>query len=363
MRTSTLFIVYFLSSLNLSFSQNWSNLESYLKENSFSINLDSLNERHDDFQQVMQNKKLFVLGEGGSHNLKMYKPLKTYLLYQFVANNLKYYFVEYGRSYAYSFNQYLEEKEEITEYPLLESYIKPLKELRKKGFYFECKGIDMERSKSFYNTIRDILKNYSSQQLNNFDVIKEILTDTTYLHYEENVFLSNQKYFLDKYKIWKKEFAKDSTEIKQFLLQSEYQKVRYLLTNNQTNHPRANRNPDMAENLLNEISTSDTTQTYFLSIGLAHSLPNIKGSVVGILNNSEKLKGKISVMNVFCENCKSKGVDIDNNSLFMRNQKVKDIFSKLSVNQFTVFNLTKIPQEFHYLKEYGDFVLYTKNQE
>jgi hypothetical protein len=355
--------VYFFLSLNFSFSQNWANLESYLKENSFSINLDNLNERHDDFQQVMQGKKLFVLGEGGSHNLKMYKPLKTYLLYQFVANNLKYYFVEYGRGYAYSFNQYLEEKEEITKYPLLESYVKPLKELRKKGFYFECKGIDMERSKSFYNTIKDILKNYSSQQLNNFDVIKEILTDTTYLHYEENVFLSNQKYFLGKYKIWKKEFTKDSTEIKQFLSQSEFQKVKYLLTNNQTNHPRANRNPGMVENLLNETSTNDTTVTCFLSIGLAHSVPNNNGSVVAILSNNEKLKNKITVMNVFCENCKSRGVNLEEDSLFMKNQKIKDIFSRLSVNQFTVFDLTKISQEFHYLKEYGDLVLYTKNQE
>jgi hypothetical protein len=364
MKKIILYLAFLLLSPDFTFCQNWINLESYLKENHFSINLDNLEEKQDNFQRVIQGKKLFVLAEGGSHNLKMYKSLKTYLVYQLADNNLKYSFVEYGRSHAYFFNQYLAESEETTKHPSLESYMKPLKNLHKKGFQFEYRGIDMERPKNFYNAMRDILKNYFPQQLNNFDVIKEILTDTTYLHYEEKVFISNQKYFLDKYRIWKKTFAKDSTKIKQTLSESEYQKVRYLLTNNQTNHPRANRNPGMAENLLGEVSTNDTAATYFLSIGNAHSSPNNRGLVVGILNKDEKLKNKILVMNVYCESCRDKGVETNDRLLkFMENDRIKEIFRRLSVNQFTVFDLSKIPAEFDYLKEYGDLVLYTKNQE
>ena len=346
------------------FSQNLTKLEVYLKENSFSISPNELNEKKDVFKNIMRNKKLFVLGEGASHNLKMYKPLKAYLIHQFVENNLKYYFFEGSRSIAYSYNQYLQEKNITTKYPLLEIYMKPVKTLYEKGLHFEYRGIDMERSRNFYNSVKDILRNHKSPEWDAIKVVKEILVDTVYLHHEENVFLSNQKFFLNNYKIWKKDFYRDSVKIKHILAEGEYKKLKYLLSNNQTNHPLANRNLGMAENLLGEIFTNDTTEKYFLSIGIAHSMPNDKGSVVEIINRSEKLNNKMVVMNVYCDSCKINGVSTDDRSLrFMNDPKIKAIFNTLSVNSFTIFDLSNIPPEFNYLKEYGDLILYTKHQE
>jgi len=56
---------------------------------------------------MMGANRLFVLGEGGSHNLKIYQKIKPAILLQLGNLNLKYFFNESGRAAAYIRTCYL----------------------------------------------------------------------------------------------------------------------------------------------------------------------------------------------------------------------------------------------------------------
>jgi hypothetical protein len=249
-----------------------------------------------------------------------------------------------------------------SEFPRLKSQIGGVRNLYQDGCIFEYKGIDMERSRSLYYLLNNM--DIKDDHKDIIPLLHSILKDTSYLHYKEKDFYAHQKNFLKYYKTWQKTFYDDSLSIKNILPEIQYKKVRYLLTNKELEHPLANRNPGMAENLLNEMSYSKPNSISLLSVGSAHSCLSSNRTLVGILNNSEILKDRITVMNVICYECTSNGEKINDTSVtFLKNDKILSVFKNVAKNDITLFNLSNLPIEFSYMKNCGDLILFTKYQE
>jgi hypothetical protein len=344
--------------------QNLSELKTYLDSNSTPINLNQSNKI---FKSVMKNKVLFVLGEGGSHDLELYYSLRPYLLSEFSKLNLKYFFIEGSRSRAFTNNEYLQNPADYSDSifqnePSYKIEMKKIRQFYNSGTQFEYKGIDMEWSKRLYNATKSITVSLTQTTIKSIPLLYSILIDTAYLHYDDKNTFNNQKHFLKYYKNLQNIFVKDSTSLKNNLKPIQYQQLNYLLSNPQTSPPNGDRNSGMAKNLIAEISPIDTNATYLLDIGIAHSLLNRKSAVIGILNETTILANKIVIMNVFCDECSINGKKLNDNPIEFMKGELLDIFRASAKNDLTIFDLSKVPAKFDYLKKYGDLILFAKKQ-
>lgn len=361
------FIFFFLCLFKCGLAQDLSRLSTYLDSNKVSIDMRDVNEPNSLLKAAMHGKNLLVFGEGGSHDLDLNDQIRLFLVSQLIKNNFKYFFVEGGRSSAYLLNKYLENDYDNADslYATDSSYRRQMKKIRalyQSGFHFEYRGIDMEWSRFLYNAIKIVTSNYNFTDIQKIPLFHSILVDTAYFHYDPDVF-KNQKEFLKYYKGLKKLFIKDSSNIYRILTNEDYREVKYFLTNDQMKPPLGNRNIGMAKNLLDELKTVDTSATYLLDIGMAHSLPNRSGSVVGLAIKDDQLKGRTVVMNVYCDECTVNGKEIESDYLsFFKNKEVLSIFRKAATKDLTLFDLSKLPADFYYIKEYGGLLLFAKHQ-
>jgi hypothetical protein len=367
MRYQILFclLLIFLKSTN---AQEPSKLNQYLDSNSISINLQLPGETYDFFTSLMKNKLLFVLGEGGSHQLTLYNRLRVYLLFQFTKLNLKYFFVEYGRSMAYLNNAFLQQKADsserisVTETPY-RIEMNQIRQLYQAGHHFQYKGIDMESAPKLYGAIKKITPTISTAAIQSTSFLRSVLIDTGYLHYDDGSYFNNQKHFLvSNFRPWQKSFKDDPEQLKNILPAVNYEQIKYFLFNPQTKPPTGNRNPGLAENLLSEIAPIDTNATYLLSLGIAHTLAPNNESVISLLQTNKLLKDKIVVMNTYCDECDLRGNIIHDPSLRFMKADLLNIFRASAKAELTIFNLSKLPPEFNFIKKYGDLLLFAKKQ-
>ena len=350
----------------IGYAQDISQLKTYLANHRVPIIISESQKPNELFKSIMLGKNLFVFGEGGSHGLELNNQLRVYLLNQFSFLNLKYFFIEYGRSIAYLNNQYLQNITDNADsiFKTDSSYKMQMRKIRalyQSGAHFEYKGIDMEQYQPFYFTIKG-LEGIDNPSVQSTRFIDAVLRDTSYLHYNDKNYFTNQKHFLPYYKSFKKKFINDSATLKDNLPTSSFQVLRYFLSNPQTKPPTGNRNKGMAKNLLSEITPIDSNATYILGIGLAHSLLNRDQSVVGILSKSEFLAKKIVIMNVYCDHCTVNGEEINDHSLKFMEKEVLEAFRSSAKTELTIFDLSKVPAQLAYLKKYGDLILFGKNQ-
>lgn len=322
-------------------AQNGSDLKDYLTNNSHPVNLDDFAQENGFFRSVMRGKTLFVFGEGGSHSLELNNQMRVYLLQEFSGMNLKYFFIEYGRTTAFNYNQ----------------------DLRGTGVHFEYKGIDMESFRSFYTAVKRITTEVRPGGIDSIALLHDILIDTSYLHYDNADRFKNQAQFLKLYAALERLFLHDSSALRACLSPDHYNKLTYFLSNPQTAPPEGNRNPGMAQNLLTEIAPVDTTATYLLDIGSAHSLLNRKQGVIGILNSTGVLQGKMMIMNVYCDNCSSHGELLKGSLIKFMKGSVVEAFRDCAKGDLTIFNLGNVPAALGYLREYGDLILFARNQQ
>jgi len=322
-------------------AQNLSGLKDYLTNNSHPVTLNDFAEESGFFKSVMRGKTLFVFGEGGSHSLELNNEMRVYLLQEFSGMNLKYFFIEYGRTTAFNYNQ----------------------DSRSMGVNFEYKGIDMESFRSFYIAVRRITTEVSPDGIDSIKLLHDILIDTSYLHYDNADRFRNQAQFLKLYAALVRLFLHDSSALKACLSPEHYRALGYFLSNPQTAPPEGNRNPGMAQNLLAEIVPVDTTATYLLDIGSAHSLLNRKQGVIGILNNTGVLSNKMMIMNVYCDNCSSHGELLKGSLMKFMKGSVLEAFRNSAKGDLTIFNLANVPAGLGYLREYGDLILFARNQQ
>jgi hypothetical protein len=322
-------------------AQNGSDIKAYLTNNSHPVILNDFAQESAFFRSVMHDKILFVFGEGGSHSLELNNQMRAYLLREFSGMNLKYFFIEYGRTTAFNYNQ----------------------DLRSTGVHFEYKGIDMESFRSFYVAVKRMTAEVSPGGIDSIQLLHDILIDTSYLHYDDADRFKNQAKFLQLYKGLERLFLRDASALETCLSPEHYKELRYFLSNPQTAPPAGNRNPGMAQNLLAEIVPIDTTATYLLDIGSAHSLLNRKQGVIGILNHTDLLSNKMMIMNVYCDHCISNGEVLNGSLLKFMKGSVLEAFRDCAKGDLTIFNLANVPAELSYLREYGDLILFARNQQ
>jgi hypothetical protein len=352
---------------NLCPAQSIPELSSFLASHSYSVSLNSSLQGDTLLRSVMRNKSLFVFGEGGSHDLELNNQMRVYLLRQFSGMRLKYFFIEYGRTTAYNHNQYLQNPDDAADsmYRADTAFRNQMRQIRKiytSGGHFEYKGIDMEWSRSFYRAIKNITQDVGSDFIASDKLLRSILIDTIYLHYDNTNNFKNQAQFLKRYKELQILFFRDTGNLKEFLSPAQYTELDYFLSNPQMVPSDGNRNPGMAQNLMMEIKPIDTSATYILDIGSAHSLLNRKEAVVGILNNTNALANKIMIMNVYCDNCIYKGKLLNDKLIEFMQGDVLAAFRMSTNGDLTIFNLTNAPASYSYLKKYGDLILFAKNQ-
>ena len=349
-------------------AQNGFDLKGYLANNSYPVDLNDPLRDSAFFKSLMQNKLLFVYGEGGSHRLDLHNQMRVYLLRMFSGMNLKYFFVEYGRTIAFNQNQFLQGPDDAADsiYKLdtaFRNQMRQIKRIYNSGGHFEYRGIDMEWSKSLYKAVINITTGVNPSSIGSIKLLHDILIDTSYFHYDNTSNFKNQAQFLKLYIRLETLFLHDSGALKACLSPGHYKELGYFLSNPQTAPPEGNRNPGMAQNLLAEITPVDTTATYLLDIGEAHSQLSRKQAVVGILNNTDLLSNKLVILNVYCDNCSSNGQVLEDKMIEYMKGDVLEVFRNCAVGDLTIFNLTNAPAGLSYLKKYGDLILFARNRQ
>jgi hypothetical protein len=342
-------------------------LSSFLANHSYAVSLNASLQGDTLLRSLMQNKILFVFGEGGSHSLELNNQMRVYLLREFSGMNLKYFFIEYGRTTALNHNQYLQSPDEAADSiykadTAFRNQMRQIKKIYNLGVHFEYKGIDMESFRSFYIAVKRMTAEVSPDGIDSIQLLHDILIDTSYLHYDDADRFKNQAQFLQLYIGLERLFLHDSSVLKACLSPEHYKALRYFLSNPQTAPPDGNRNPGMAQNLLAEIAPVDTTAIYLLDIGSAHSLLNRKQGVIGILNNTGVLSNKMMIMNVYCDNCSSHGEVLKGSLIKFMKGSVLEAFRDCAKGDLTIFNLANVPAGLSYLREYGDLILFARNQ-
>jgi hypothetical protein len=356
------FILLFFFHKNTS-AQNLEELKLYLDSNHTTINWDQPNST---FNSVMKNKSLFVLGEC-NHNLNLNNELRIYLVNQF-SRHLKYFFIENSRSWAFIYNNYLQGSityvdSILKNKPAYAIKMKKVRETYQSGCRFQYRGIDMEWARGIYYAVKSVTGNLNYSIIRSIPFLHSILIDTNYLHYNDNDDFNEQKQFLKYYKKLQSLFLKDSGSLQNNLTHTDFQQLKYFFSNPQTAPPTGNRNPGMAKNLLNEINPIDSSATYLADLGMAHTLLNFNRGVVGTLNRSELLADKIVVMNTYCDECIVNGKKVDNSALKFMKGEVLETFRSVAQSDLTIFDLSKAPPQFAYLKKYGDLILFAKHQQ
>jgi hypothetical protein len=94
MRKAHSLLIMSLFFVKFCIAQDGSDLKDYLANNNHSVELNDFSQQAVFFRSVMQNKTLFVYGEGGSHNLELNNQMRVYLLHEFSGINLKYFFIK-----------------------------------------------------------------------------------------------------------------------------------------------------------------------------------------------------------------------------------------------------------------------------
>jgi len=339
------------------------NLQEYLSKHQYSIhvNADSSLLFSSTLQEAlsakMKDKKLFIFGEGGSHFLILNHKLLQVLKKYFIVNGMRYFFVESDPGYAVAVNSYINSSYLNSELPFYKEY-KPdfddLKKMFNQGHEITYVGIDFTRPRSFQLAISNIAKHLDENTINKITVIAPYVKDTIYLTYD-------LKRFIKYYKDIRNDFARDSSTLKT-LLRDQFSDFKELLTNANTALPNGDRDHPMAENLLNKLNSDPGAYISFLDCGGYHSRPNQKGTLANILSKSVELSGKIVVLNVFCENCITKVEKVSNWTLPFMKGTILESFSSAAKDDIVLFDLSELSSDYQYIKEYGDYLLYARNQ-
>ena len=341
----------------ISHAQDTTRLREYLLRHRYAIDLNS-GHSFDMLPGLMKGKNLFVLGEGGSHELELYNTLKPAILDQLVNQNLKYFFIELGRSTALLLDEYLHNATPGCESAFTNGceIMEHERTTFKKGNNFKVVGIDFETRIDFYTEMKRLFGHMDLEKLPASKALLTNLLDSTCLKMTHKDFM---KFYREK----RKEFYENKIAIKQEL-GDKYNELEYVVTNHNTTRPNLDRNPAMTRNLLHEISPVDTSAVYFLSIGMAHSLACEHYSVVYKLCKNEQLENKILVMNLHCDNCSVNGRKLEDKTpmRFLNHEDILNCFRSAANSELVLFDLSQLPPEFSYIKKYGDLLLFAKNQ-
>ncbi len=338
----------------ISRGQDKPDLSAYLQKHRYAITL-SDPKTFAMLPSLMGSHNVLINGEGASHELRLYDTLQLAIRRQLLQQHLKVALIEYGRDMAYLLTQYLNGDSAIVS-KFQPSGLIPYKPFRGSAT-FRVAGIDFERSEPFHLAVIYVLRGLNKSMLSETKDFITMITDSSYVH-------SSEKDFSAFYKKVSAAFtAQDATLRKE--LGDHYETLKYLCTNPNTTKRNENRNPALARNFLQEIATFDSTATYYCEIGNAHSKPNDKGSLAAILSEEPMLKGRLMVMNTYCEDCRTEDGPTSasyNRLSFMKGDRL-DAFRSAATGSITLYDLSELAGDNEYMKESGSLLLFVRNHD
>src|SRR4051812_36831528 len=99
-------LLYILCLSSVCWGQDKTDLSAYLLRHRYAINLSDPN-TFAMLPAIMGSRNVLIHGENASHSLKLYDTLQLALRRQLIQQHLKVALIEYSRSMAYLFTQYL----------------------------------------------------------------------------------------------------------------------------------------------------------------------------------------------------------------------------------------------------------------
>lgn len=307
----------------------------------------------------MSGKKLLIMGEGGSHSLHLNGDIFMLVLKYAASHNLKYSFAEASRASAIRDQAFFETPGIDAKtfykqyYPDDDRYFDRLKDAEKDA-YNKCRykliGVDFERPRGLYMTLIKATQNVPASDAVKLNQLMPYLKDTSYL-------VDNARTFKKFYKVQQENFYRDSEQIKK-IKGINYDDIKYELTNPNINTPTGARDRPMAENLLAEMEPVEGNNMYLLDCGMAHSRPNIKGTMANILSESDKLKDKITVVQIICNSCITPVEATSNWGYKYLDDSILSSFNEASGNNITLFDLSEISEEYADIKAYGSLLVF-----
>jgi len=341
-------------------AQDTLRLHEYLQRHRYTIDFTS-DHAFSMLPQLMNGKNVLVLGEGGNHELSMYATLKPALVNQLAKQNLKYFLIESGRTTAFFMNNYLHDgyndcPKYMERFCDLCNRMKPATQA---GSTFKVVGIDFEFTWDFHESMQYLLGNVALDKCPHARALITELLDTGYMAFSYADFYKFGKFYREK----QEQLYADSSAIRTEL-GDKYADLLYFLSNPNVTRPNKDRNGALAQNLLAEIMPLDTSAVYFLSTGIAHSLPCESYSAIHKALKNEELRSRTIVMNVHCEQCAVQGKAMTGRSpmKFLNEEDIKACLSNAANAEIVLFDLSALPPEYDNIKKYGDLLLFARNQ-
>lgn len=355
------------------FAQMDTVLFNYLKENSYALTVhdsgtvsfvdDKLPKMLD---ERMKGKKLFIFGEGFSHNLNANGFVENMFIRHFSSRNLRYVFGEQSRSWIIIDNLFFRGKLNASEFyphfgPRTAHMFDELKGIYQEG-NFEFRAVDFERNSGFNAAVDSLDKRLSNQNRIDLYKILPALKDTSYMNLAPGKFVK----FLE---FQRGIFYKDSSLIRQSV-GNMYDDYLYLLTDTKPSGYADNRNKNMAEHVLTQIGSLEGNEVYLQTCGIYHAKRKgdlLQKSMAGYLEGSNELKGKILITSIYCENCtpiaNRYGVGDNNWQKFMKDNVLLSFQNAAIGKEMVLFDLTGLPEKYQFItKDYVDMLIFAKNQ-
>lgn len=316
----------------------------------------------------MQDKKLFVYGDGFSHMLNLNSYLSRMFVRHLLTHGLKYHFGESARSWAVRDAIYYRTPDAAFEvfypgYPAFSrEYYRREKALHAQ-YHYEYVGIDFERARSFARTMSLLLADVDKNNLPALYQLAPYLRDTA------SFTTLSPKEFVKFYKQQQENFYRDSNNYKT-LMGAAYADFRYLIGDTKPSTYQDNRNKNMAYHILERIGEPLASDIYYLNLGIAHTRRGKKDgtskSTVTFLEDSPQLAGKILITQLYCENCVAEASQWgtgDNWALDFMKGQILASFSKAADSDIVLFDLSELPKGYEYIRnDYCDFLVFAKGQ-
>jgi hypothetical protein len=301
--------------------------------------------------------KLVLEAEGGSHYLSIYEQLHFTWL-KFLNKNFStiQYFRETGSSTSVVYNEYFKTGDtSLLFFPRrklwtnLYAYNLSLPETKRIANY----GIDFEGQWIYVKALQLILPATVSPPgiAAAIDLVKNA-----------DPLLDNCDYIIGINKVLKKSLEANRNSYMDFF-GKRYTDFERIVTNGATcKDTRSDRNPDLAANFLS-FDRLFNQRMYYASLGGAHTDLSRRITAASIINRSEQFKGKVCVVNLYCDNCSTTEEGLATNWTFREIEKdIALYFLPLCTSEFTLFDLTGDDPLIKRFAAHGQFLIVARNQ-
>lgn len=337
------------------------NLNNYLKTHHYELSLDKGfdNVAADTLKQKFANYKLVVLGEGGSHYLRFYNPLRMVFIKFLSANfGMTHFYMETGHSTDILWSKFLQTGD-TSDLPIYRNQLnkKSWTDLYSynaslpKSKIVTPLGIDFERVNSYCKALKSLLPDSAPpDKIKNSIALIRNANDTLY----------DCDYILDLNSKLREDLRENKDGFKKYF-SGNFGDFDLIINNNgNCKDALKNRNKNMAENFLRFDNVLNDS-IYYLQIGLAHSMLLYKNTA-SYINNAPKFKNKVCVINTYCYNCSTVEEPVSNWQLHKIDTDILQQLLPYCKTDFTLFDFSENSAIVNKFKAYGQFLLIAKKQ-